>query len=738
MDHPLTMSPAFSPAPAPAPAPALAGRARRPSAWLLLLIALVAVAVYANSLKNGFAYDDVGIIQANKHVVDLNWSTIWADNYWPTTDGLQPDLLYRPLTLWSYLANQAISPGVPWPFHLVNVLLHALVTVLVCQLTWRLLGDRTVAAVAALLFAVHPLHAEAVANTVGRAELLAATWTLLALLIYLPSRPLADEAEVARRPWWHGPLVAACFFAAILCKETPATLLPAIVLLDLWRRARLPRDTRPALPRWLASRALRYYLPLVLAFGLYLLMRVHACGLMTSTDTVHPVVNPLVRASALERVVTPFGLLARYLALTFWPAHLSADYSAPSILPTANPLTPFPAAGLLGLLLAAILCVRSWRKAPQLTLVVGLFLTSYLLVANVVRIGTIFGERLFYWPSAFVLMLTAWAAVAACRRLHAFTPAAARAVAAVALVAALGAMSWRTAVRNTDWADNIPLAIATGRDNPRSAKACHWAGTILIIADRADYVAIGKDLLERAAELYPEYAGSHWELAKYYGRQKNLPESLIHLTRAVRYEPGTHMTRLALSSVFQDLKAAAPDTYLPALEANAAALPDDPSAHLALAMAYHALGRYEPAMEQANKALAVGQVGQKSARDQFHEAAAELASIYFDKGDIETAVSLFRQYTMCLRQSIEARCIMTAMLLQLDAKKFPDALAEAEMNLSKARALEPSNRRMLDLARAVDRARADRRRPADGATASALPAPHAGPAGPVAGAGGAP
>ena len=279
--------------------PALAAPAAKPVAWwMLLLIALLAGGAYANSLYNNFAFDDLAIVKNNPHVVEFQWTTIWTDNYWPKTEGIQPDALYRPLTLWSYIANQVFSAN-PGPFHFVNVALHTLISVLVSLLAWRLLGNRIVALVAGILFAVHPLHTEVVSNTVGRAELLAALWSLLALVIFLQDRPLQEHrppvipsrvplwqtlaitafailgtlgvlgvwafwklpdvpglyfyglaggllfglltlfAKVPGltgvRPAWHGFLVAICFFAAILSKETPITLLAAIPLIDLYR-----------------------------------------------------------------------------------------------------------------------------------------------------------------------------------------------------------------------------------------------------------------------------------------------------------------------------------------------------------------------------------------------------------------------------------------------------------------------------------------------------------------------
>ena len=94
-------------------------------------------------------------------------------------------------------------------------------------------------------------------------------------------------------------------------------------------------------------------------------------------------------------------------------------------------------------------------------------------------------------------------------------------------------MSWRTVIRNTDWQDNIPLSIASARDNLRSAKACYWAGITLVNAAPQPWMEeFGEKLLERAATLYPEYGESYWELAKYWGRKQEFVKSVELLAKA--------------------------------------------------------------------------------------------------------------------------------------------------------------------------------------------------------------
>jgi tetratricopeptide (TPR) repeat protein len=780
--------------------PSLGSSSAPLSRWFYLLVALVATAAYANSLRNGFAFDDVSVVRDNRHVVNLDWLSIWHDNYWPDHDGITPDVLYRPLTLWSYLANQAIAPGLEWTFHLVNVLLHALVSVLASLLAWRLLGNRVLAVVTGLLFAVHPLHTEVVANVVGRAELLASSWSLLALVIFLPTVPLArelppkphgmaslaqlgitvacaglglllpgvsvcknllpagsaglifgatatglagwfvsgvifrrsatdaSEQSFGRHPL-HGLLVALCFLCAMLSKETPATLAGAFVLLDLFRWSQWPRQSRPKFWSWLTSQSAAYYVPLTIVLAAYLAMRVAGPGLIAVTNNIHPLVNLLVKASPAERIVTPFLLLSKYFGLFLWPVHLSADYSAPSLLPTSSPLEPGAALGILLCLLAGIISFRSWKKYPQIALLIGLFFSSYFLVANVIRIGTIFAERLFYWPSVFLLILFSWAAVALCRALPdffasfvekpgrgfsvtsgpdsapvqeanvslPFTPGAARFIrpvwigATTLLVVALGLMSWRTYVRNTDWADNITLAIATGRDNPNSAKSCLWAGSMLVIAANPDYPEIGRGLLERSASLYPNVSDTCWELAKYYGRKGDLALSLIYVAQAARIEPGSHNLHLAIQGLLADLKRNSPDTYMPELEKYAQENPQRPESYFALAVAYHAQGKWDLAEKNAGEALVEGEKTPIEQGSHFFEATAELAAILYDRGKIDEAVKMYRPFVMHINRSVNARCTMAQMLLSQDPAAHPNAIQEAQMNLDRAQAIDPDN-----------------------------------------------
>src|SRR5262249_42691264 len=179
-----------------------------------LILAVIAAAVSANSLRNGFTLDDRTLLEEDPRITSLaRVPEILAGGYryGPLNS------LYRPVTVLSFALNRAVTGPAPWGFHLVNVLLHAAATILVFRVGSTLLGRPHVAFVAALLFALHPIHTEAVANVVGRAEILVAIGVLGALALLLDERPMT---------FGRGAAAAALFVLALLSKENGVALVP--------------------------------------------------------------------------------------------------------------------------------------------------------------------------------------------------------------------------------------------------------------------------------------------------------------------------------------------------------------------------------------------------------------------------------------------------------------------------------------------------------------------------------
>ena len=163
------------------------------------LVALTAALVYLNALGNGFALDDVNIVRDNPHIRSVaGLPGLFARPYWPDAEGVASGL-YRPITLATFALDRAVWGGGAAGFHAVNVALHALVSALAWFVGRRVGIHYGTALLAALLFAVHPIHVEAVANIVGRSELLAAAGVLAA---WLSHRRAAEAPPGRSRTGW--------------------------------------------------------------------------------------------------------------------------------------------------------------------------------------------------------------------------------------------------------------------------------------------------------------------------------------------------------------------------------------------------------------------------------------------------------------------------------------------------------------------------------------------------------
>ena len=175
---------------------------------LAVLVAGVSIVLYSNTLGHGFVWDDSSAVVHNKdtnpELTDL--SDVWSNDYWGTPmDSTESHKSYRPITIMSFRWNFARGGLMSGEWHLVNVAAHALASVLLLLVLLEALADVELAAVAALLFATHPVHVEAVANLAnGRAETLCAIGVFGCVLCHLRTVQFAPKRTVpdAAQPGW--------------------------------------------------------------------------------------------------------------------------------------------------------------------------------------------------------------------------------------------------------------------------------------------------------------------------------------------------------------------------------------------------------------------------------------------------------------------------------------------------------------------------------------------------------
>ncbi len=397
---------------------------------------MLAVLLYALTLGGTYIYDDVQIVRDDPRLRDAHqWRQLWTSPYFADS----PDNLYRPLTSSTYAIEWVLHGNRPWIFHGINVLLHALTAAGVAELTRRVLRRTSIAQSAAfcagLLFAAHPGHVEAVANIVGRAELLAAACILWGLILFC-KRPLTLPRVLA---------MLTLGIAGLLCKEQGilAPLLWLIFGLILRQGAVQSAKEKSAVKTLL--------LLTTWTWAAYLIGREHFLKFEWDRSLIDPIIQPMVLSHGLDRLLMPVALLGRYAMLMLWPAHLSLDYSGNVIGSAVHFSDPYLWVGTIAIaawLIGVAICLRS-KKPMQKVLLFCLFSAAVTcgMIGNVVSlIGTIFAERLLYLPSTFFLMVAGI--------LLALLPRRSR---AIVLGAALILASIRTVTAVADW--NHPLVL---------------------------------------------------------------------------------------------------------------------------------------------------------------------------------------------------------------------------------------------------------------------------------------
>ena len=477
-----------------------------------LLVLIVALGTFANSVRNGFAFDDNTIILEHPVVTEGRVIDALTSSYWPQV--VEGAGLYRPVTLSSFALEWGLWNGHPAGFHLVNLAVHAAVSLLVFFLILEV-STTLPALVGGVLFAAHPVHSEAVANVVGRAELYSALFVLGACLLFWKGRGLSPAWRLARLLG-----IGALYIMGLGSKEMAVTLPALLVLLALVRNdgERATERVRTDLPVFLLTGAL-----LVAFLGARFLILGSVAG-----DVPAPT---LVGLSTGERILTALAVWPHYFRLLVFPLDLVADY-APAVLFPALTWGPDVMLGLLMILGGAAAVILLWPRERLVASGIAWFGIAILPVSNLfVPTGVLLAERTLYLPSvglAFVAAgVVSWTAREHSTSLRMI-------VVAAGVVCA--AFMVRTATRNPSWMSTFTMLTTLAEEHPESSRAIRARAQSL--DDVGEYEEAGR-YYQTALELVPQEYSLLVEVARFHGRGERWAEAEPLLRHAIELLP-TH------------------------------------------------------------------------------------------------------------------------------------------------------------------------------------------------------
>ncbi|XP_070611870.1 protein O-mannosyl-transferase TMTC2 [Erythrolamprus reginae] len=326
-----------------------------------LVSSALGLVLYLNTLGADFCYDDSRAIKTNQDLLpETPWTQLFYNDFWGTLlthSGSHKS--YRPLCTLSFRINYAVGGMDPWSYHLVNVLLHAAVTGLFTNFSRVLFGDGHWTLLAGLLFASHPIHTEAVAGIVGRADIGACLFFLLSLVCYIKHCCTRNYSEGT----WGWILGAGlCATCSMLWKEQGVTVLAVSAVYDVFVFHRLKmHQIVPAVYK-------RKNWPLLLSIGLLIFWGALLLGLRfywmgNKPPSFSNSDNPAADSdNFLTRALTFFYLPTKNLWLLLCPDTLSFDWSMDAV-----PL---------------LKTINDWRNLHTVAFYVGLLLLTYTSLRN--------------------------------------------------------------------------------------------------------------------------------------------------------------------------------------------------------------------------------------------------------------------------------------------------------------------------------------------------------------------
>ncbi len=361
-----------------------------------LFLAVISLLVYANTLRNGYVLDDFTVIKGNAIVskgvsaIPEILSTPYRRGYFITSNDL-----YRPLSLVMFAVEYQLWAGNPAPSHLINILLYAGCVVLLFLFLYNLFERKKagIAAIGALLFALHPIHTEVVANIKSRDELLCFFFSFLSLNIFYKYQAKGNILQLL--------IGAFCFFLALLSKETVITFLAIIPMIFFFYQ----NDNK--------KRSIYITVISVVAAIIFLYIRSSVLEFYHANEvaTIKGIDNALaIKGVSIEsRLATAILVLGYYVKSLLIPYPLISDYSLNTIQMThfSNPIVLLSLAFYIFIFVFGT--VRLFRKPKDIVAFSILFyLVTISLFSNIFfLIGTIMGERLMFFPSVGFCLVVA-------------------------------------------------------------------------------------------------------------------------------------------------------------------------------------------------------------------------------------------------------------------------------------------------------------------------------------------
>lgn len=348
-----------------------------------MLITLVSVVLYANSLNNAFHYDDFGVFVDNeavkslKNIPDFFKSVVSASKV--------DDTGYRPLLMTTFALNWRFGGNNPLGYHIVNLGVHILNGILVFLILGMLVDssqNKAIPLVSAILFIMHPIHTEAINYIHARSSVLATFFILLSWFLFIKYNMSAKK----RFMYYLGSLLS--FVAAVLTKEIGFMLPFVLVLYDFYFVSQGKIND-------FKSRLLKQHSLFMILLAGYLFLRFFI---------VKNIEAPGGSNMTLQYLLTQLRVIMHYILLILYPINLSVERYVAMSYSIFQPHVIIPALGILLLFFTAI---KLYRRSKLISFSILWFFLALAPVSSIIPMIIIMNSHRLYFPGVGVAIISA-------------------------------------------------------------------------------------------------------------------------------------------------------------------------------------------------------------------------------------------------------------------------------------------------------------------------------------------
>lgn len=515
--------------------------------FIKIILAALVFILYSSTMNYEFVLDDDLFIKNNPLVTGEEASIAKTFTQGSTAHFRGGNFqIYRPAQISLFYIENSLFGMDAGRFHFISLLLYSLLALVVFSLIRQLLPRLHILyqGLIALIFVIHPVHTEVVANVKSQDELLASLGCLSALLFLMRS---FDRAEGRKTNLL---LSLACFLPALFSKESSVAFIAIFpTALFLLRNATL-------------KQSLLQTIPFAAAAVFFLLCRHFAIRDTNIAYETSFIENVLYAAGTTgETLGTKLGIAFYYIRLMFLPYPLSWDYSFNQI-PVMNIMQAIPLISLVLYLGIAALIILNLKKQPAVAFGLSFFIILITPTANVFfPNGTSFADRFLFLPS-FGFILAMVCMILAFKKIN---PEYLSPQSKISLYIISGiflfAFGYLTMQRNADWENNYAVFKSGARNSPNSSRAVDGLATTYMNLAQATSDPKQRDLyvdssiryFQRSLEIYPDNNKSSYSLGYIYSMQQKKDLAIKYYRQSIGSKPDYTLSLTNLGSLYANM-----------------------------------------------------------------------------------------------------------------------------------------------------------------------------------------